>query len=61
VDDLALQVGKINRVKIQQPQPADAGGREVHGDRRPEPPRANAKHAGRADFLLTGNTNLGED
>ena len=59
--DLPLQVGEIDHIKIHQPDPADAGGGEVHADRRPQAARADAQNAGALEFLLTGHPDLGKD
>ena len=61
VQDLALQVGIIHGVEIHDADFADAGGGEVHGDGRAEAARADAQHAGGADFLLAGQTDFGQN
>ncbi len=54
VNDLALEIGKIDRVKIDDADFADAGGGQVHGDGRAQPARADADDAGGANLLLPG-------
>jgi hypothetical protein len=58
MDDLALEVGKIDRVKINHADFADAGRRQVHGDGRAKTARANADDAGGADFLLSSQADF---
>jgi len=54
VQDLPLQIGVIHRVKIHDADFADAGRRQVHGDGRAQPARADAKDAGGLDAFLPG-------
>ena len=61
VEDLALEIGKIHRVEIHDADLADAGGGEIHGDGRAEAARADAQHAGGADFLLAGQPDFGQN
>ena len=58
VDDLALQIGQRDDIVIDHAQRADAGGRQIHQDRRAEAAGADHQHgrllqrglAGAADF-----------
>src|SRR5207247_1662202 len=61
VDDLALEVGAIDRVEIDQPETADARSGQVHGDGRTEPASADAQDAAGTDFLLARQADLGQD
>ena len=61
VKNLALEIGIIDAVEVNDTELADASRGEVHGDRRAESTRPNAKHAGGTDFLLTGQTDFGKD
>ena len=46
VNDLALEVGEIDRIEIQDAELANAGGGEIHGDGRAESASADAENAG---------------
>ena len=61
VDDLALEIGEIDRVEIDDADFADAGGGEVHGDGGAEAARADADDAGGANFLLARQADFGQD
>ena len=61
VEDLALEVGEVHGVEIHDAELADAGGGEIHGDGRAEPARADAQHAGGANFLLARQPDFGQN
>jgi hypothetical protein len=61
VQDLTLQVGRIDHVEIDHAERSDAGGGEVHGGRRAEPSRSDEQHAGRLQPALPVRPHLGED
>ena len=61
VDDLALEVGEVHRVEIHDAEFADARGGQVHRDGRAEPARADAEHAGGANFLLALQPHFGQN
>ena len=52
VDHLALEVGEIDVVVVDDPDRADAGGGEVQRRRRPEPTGAEQQHPGVEQLLL---------
>src|SRR5262249_21769530 len=58
VENLALQIRELNRIKIDDTQPADPRRSEVHGNRRPQPAGTNAQHTGCTDFFLPLRPNL---
>ena len=58
VNNLALQIGKIDRVKIDDANFADAGRGQVHGDGGAEAARADADDAGGANFFLPGQSDF---
>src|SRR5207249_6772117 len=61
VKNLALEIGEIDGVEINNAEFADAGGGQIHGDGRAESSRANAQDTGGTDFLLAGQTDFGQD
>lgn len=61
VYDLALEIGEIDGVEVDDANFADAGGGEIHGDGGTEAASADAKDAGGADFLLSGQADFGQD
>ncbi len=61
VKDLALEVGEINRVEVNQPDAADAGGSEIEGDRGAEATRTDAEYGGGLELLLTFEGDLRHD
>ena len=61
VDDLPLEVAVVDDVEVDDPDPADAGGRKVHRSRRAEPTRADAQHAARLQLPLTVDADLRHD
>ena len=52
VHDLALQVVERDAIVVDDAEGADAGGGEIHEDRRAEPARADDEHLGRLELLL---------
>src|SRR5208282_5091667 len=58
VQNLALEVGIIHGIEIDDAYLADAGGGEVHGDWRAEAAGADAQDAGALDFLLACQTDF---
>jgi hypothetical protein len=61
VKDLALQVGEVDRVAVDEGQPADAGGGEVERGGAAEAARADDQRRGGAQLLLPLDTELGEE
>ena len=61
MDDLALEVGELNGVEIHDAELADARRGQVHGDGRAEPARADAEHAGGANFLFALQPDFGQN
>ncbi len=61
VDDLALQVGLVDDVEVDEADGADAGCGEVEGHRRAEAAGADAEHLGGLELLLAFHADLGED
>ena len=60
MENLTLQIGELDRIKIDQTQFADSRGRQVHGNGRAKAARANAQHAGGANFLLALQPDFGQ-
>ncbi len=60
VDDLALQVGDVDHVVVDDADRADAGGGEVERGRRAEPACAEQEHLGVEQLLLTVGADLGQ-
>jgi hypothetical protein len=58
---LSLQIAEGHRVVVDDAETADASRREILDQRRPKPARADDQHAGLAQPLLTGATNVLED
>jgi hypothetical protein len=61
VNDLALEIGKVNGVEIDDADFADTGGGQVHRNGRAESAGADADDAGGADFFLTGQADFGQN
>ena len=60
VDDLALQVGEVDDVVVDDAERADAGGGEVERGRRAEAAGAEQQHLGVEQLLLALGADLGE-
>ena len=58
VRDLALQVGQIDHIVVDQPDRADAGGGEVEQHRRAEAARPDDQHARGEQLRLAGAADL---
>ena len=58
MDDLALEVGDIDVVVVDEPDRAHPGGRQVQGCRCPEPAGTDEQDPGRADALLPHEPHL---
>src|SRR5207302_500053 len=61
VNDLALQVGIVHHVEVDNAECANTGGGQIKGERRAQASRADAEHAGRFQLQLTFHANLGHD
>ena len=61
VDDLALQIGVIDSVEIDQPEGSDACGSKVEHQRRAEPACSNTEHTRGLQLLLPCHGNFGHD
>ena len=61
VQDLALQVGELDHVVVDDAEAADAGGGEVVEDRRAEPAGADHQHGAVAQGVLPPLPDLRED
>ena len=61
VEHLALQVGLVDPVELDQPQPADAGGGEIERQRRAQPAGADQQHPRALEPLLALDPHLGDD
>ncbi|OIQ69185.1 hypothetical protein GALL_492150 [mine drainage metagenome] len=61
VDDLALKVGLVNRVELDDSQRANPGCRQIHQGGRTESTCANAEHLGRFETLLAAHSDVGDD
>ena len=61
MDDLALQVGFVDGVEVDQADGADAGSGEVERERRAEAAGADAEDLGGLELLLALHADLGED
>ena len=61
VDDLALQVGGVDHVVVDQADGADPCGGEVERQRRPEPAGAHQQHLGGLEPLLSLHPDVGDD
>ena len=59
--DLALKIRYLHDIKIHDPEPADAGGSEVHSEGRAKSASTNAQNAGAANFLLALWSDFGQD
>ena len=60
VEDLPLQVRKIDGVEIYNADPANACGGKIHGDRRTQPAGADTQNTGRTNFLLPNQSYFGQ-
>jgi hypothetical protein len=61
MENLALQVGVIDHVKINDPERAHARGGKIKRKRRAQSAGADAEHARRLQFLLPIHANLRHD
>ena len=61
VKDLALQIGKINNIEIDNAERADAGGGQVQRQRRAQPAGADAQHSRLLQLELPLHADLGHD
>ena len=61
MDDLPLQIGEIDFIEIEHAEFADAGGCQIHRDRRTQPAGADAKDAGGTNLLLAGHADFRQD
>ncbi len=61
VDDLALQVGNVDHIGIDDADRADAGRGQVQAERRAQPARADQQHLGGLQLLLAGQRDLRHD
>ena len=61
VNDLALQVGEIDDVEIDQADFADAGGGQVQAERRAQSARADQQHVGGLELQLAFHADFGHD
>ena len=61
VEDLALQVRRVDDVHVDDAERADARGREVHRGGRAEATRAEQQHLGLEQLLLAGFADLGQE
>ena len=61
VQDLPLQVAEVDDVEVDDAERADAGGREIHRDRRSESAGADAQHLRRLQLALTVDADLRHD
>ena len=60
MDHLALQVGEIDRIGVDHPQPPDASRRQILQHRRTQPARADNEDRGRQQLLLPDATDFGQ-
>ena len=56
--DLSLQVAEIDYIEVQYPHVPHARGRQVKGERRAEPSRADAQYPRVDELFLSLNANL---
>ena len=61
VQNLALQIRKIDRVEIENAEAANARGRQIHRDRRAQASRPNTENTCAANLLLPGQAHLRQD
>ena len=61
VDDLPLQIARVNHVEVDQAQRADAGRGQVERQRRAEPAGAHAEHPRGLQLLLALHAHFGQD
>ena len=61
VQDLALKVGNVDAIEVDDPELADPCGSQVHRDRRAEPARADAQDARVEQLALPGPTDVRQD
>jgi hypothetical protein len=60
VEDLALEVGGIDHIKVDHPQRADSGGGEIETRRRPQTTSTNKENAGGFEAFLTIQSDTGK-
>ena len=60
VNHLALEVGQVDRVVVDDPERADPGGGQIQRRRRSQPTGAEQQHLGVEQLLLTLDPDLGE-
>jgi hypothetical protein len=60
MDDLALQVGQINHVIIDNPDMPDPRRRQIKRHWRPQPPRTHNQHAGSFETQLPSHPHFGQ-
>ena len=61
VDDLALEIGEIDGIEIDETEASNARGGEIHGDGGAESAGADAEDAGGFDALLAGEADFREN
>jgi hypothetical protein len=61
MQNLALQIGEIDRIEVQQANFAYASRRQIQSDGRSQSACADAKDAGRADLSLPGKAHFRQD
>ena len=61
VDHLPLQVGKVDDVEIDDPDPSDARRGQVQSQRRAQPAGAHQQHLGGFQLLLPFHPDFGND
>jgi hypothetical protein len=61
MDHLAVQVGLVHHVEVDQAQPAHARGGEVKGQGRAQAARADEQHRGSLQLLLAGHAHFRHD
>ena len=61
VDHLALQVGEIHHVEIDEADAADARGRQIQAQRRAQSAGAHQQHLGGLQLLLAFHAHFGDD
>ncbi|GAC1505253.1 MAG: hypothetical protein NVS1B3_03220 [Candidatus Dormibacteraceae bacterium] len=61
VEELALEVGGVDDVEVDDAEPPDTGGGQIHGGGRSEAPGPEEEDARVKELALAGATDLGED
>src|ERR1700691_1807011 len=61
MDDLALQVGEVHYVEIDQPDASDTGGGQIQTQRRAKPAGSHQKNFGGLQLELTFGADFGHD